>query len=41
MWNLKNYISDLIYKTEADSQTQETNMVTRGDEGRDELGVWG
>lgn len=32
MSNLKNYISDLIYKAEADSQTQEANTVTRGDE---------
>ena len=30
MWNLKNNTNELIYKTETDSQTQETNMVTKG-----------
>ena len=30
MWNLKkNDTNELIYKTETDSQTQETNMVTK------------
>ena len=29
MWNLKNNTNELIYKTETDSQTQETNMVTK------------
>ena len=26
MWNLKNYTNELIYKTEIDSQTQNTNL---------------
>ena len=34
--------NELIYKTETDSQTQETNlrMVTKGEGGRNKLGVW-
>ena len=41
MWNLKNYTNESIYKTETDSQTQRTNMVTtgKGKWGRDKLGV--
>ena len=40
-WSLKNYTNELIYKTETDSQTKKTNMVTKGKrwEGRDKLGV--
>ena len=42
MWNLKNDTSELIYKTETDSQTQKTNSwlpkVKGG--GRDKLGGW-
>ena len=34
MWNIKNDTSELIYKTEIDSQTQKTNMVTKDDGGR-------
>ena len=30
IWNLKNSINKLIYKTETDSQAQKTNMVTKG-----------
>ena len=26
MWNLKNYTSELIYKTEIDSKTEKTNL---------------
>ena len=33
MWNLKYDISELIYKTETDSQTWKTNMIIEG-EGR-------
>ena len=39
MWNLKYNTSKLNYKTETDSQTQKTNMVTR--KWGDKLGVWG
>ena len=31
MWNLKFDTNELIYKTERDSQTQKTNMVTKAD----------
>ena len=41
MCNLKYDTNDLIYKTEMDSQTQKTNMVTKEERrGRDKLGVW-
>ena len=30
MWSLKNDINELVYKTERDSQTQKTNMITKG-----------
>jgi len=33
MWNLKNDTNNLIYKTETDSQTQKTNMVTKQERG--------
>ena len=40
MWNLKNDINELIYKTETDSQTQKTNLwLPKGKgQGRDKLG---
>ena len=34
---LKNGKNEFIYKT--DSQTQKTNLVTKGEEGRDKLGL--
>ena len=33
MWNLKNTTNYRINKTETDSQTQKTNMVTKGEVG--------
>ena len=41
MWNLKNDTNELIYKTEADLQTQKTNLsLPKGKGGgRDKLGV--
>ena len=43
MWNLKYGENELIYKTETGSQTQITNIVTKGEKcgGRDKLGIWG
>ena len=44
MWNLKkNGTNELIYKTEIESQIQETNLwlLKEKGEGRDELGDWG
>ena len=42
MWNLKYDTSELIYKTETDSQAQKTNIwLPKGTKGRrDKLGVW-
>ena len=39
---LKNYINELVYKTEIDSQTQKANFwLPKGKvEGRDKFGVW-
>ena len=34
MWNLKYDTSELIHKAETDSQTQKTNIVTKGEGGR-------
>jgi len=34
MWNLKDDSNELIYKTETDSQTSKTNMVTKGEKCR-------
>ena len=31
MWTLKKDINELIYKTEADSQTSKTNIITQGE----------
>ena len=40
MWNLKNDINELIYKTDP-KQTSKTNMVTKGKKLRGETtGVW-
>ena len=40
MWKLK-YTNKLICKTEADSQTQKTNLqLPKGKGGKDKLGVW-
>ena len=44
MWNLKKKkkrdTKELIYKTEADSQTQKTNLwLPKGRVGKDKLGV--
>ena len=33
MWNLKNNTNEFIYKTEADSQTENKFMVTKGEKG--------
>ena len=33
MWNLKSDTNEFIYKMEIESQTQKTNMVTKGDSG--------
>ena len=43
MWNLKRCTNQLIYKTETDSQTQETNLQLPKRKGwrGDKLGVWG
>ena len=43
MWNLKINTNELIYKTEIDSETEETNLgLPKGKSGgRDKLGVWG
>ena len=42
MWNLKYDTNLLIYKTEIDSQSQETNLwlPKRKGEKKDKLGVW-
>ena len=42
MWNLKNDTNGLIYKTETDSQTEQTYSYHRGNGGGggDKLGVW-
>ena len=43
MWNLKNDTSELIYKTEVDSESLKTNLwLPKGNVGgwRDKLGVW-
>ena len=42
MQNLKNYINELIYKIETDSQTQKTNLwLPKGIvAGEDKLGIW-
>ena len=46
MESLKNNLSELIYKTEIDSDVENKFAVTRGDSGReleglgDKLGVW-
>ena len=36
----KNDTNKLIYKTEIDSQTWKTNMVTKGQRGGDKLEAW-
>ena len=42
MWNLKYDTNELIYKTEADSQTGNRLVVSKGEGGggRDGLRVW-
>ena len=43
MWNLKNDANELIYKTETDSQTQQTNLwlpKEKGSWGRIKIGIW-
>ena len=40
MWNLKKYTNELIYKTEIDPQTENKHMFTKGELGRDKLGLW-
>ena len=41
MWNLKYDTNELIYKTEADPETQKLNLWFKGERGgRDKLGVW-
>ena len=40
IWNLKNNTSEIIYKTETDTQAQKTNLyLPKGKGGRDKLGV--
>ena len=39
METLKNYTSELIYKTETDSQTWQTNMINKGERGGHKFGV--
>ena len=34
MWNLKYDTGELIHKAETDSQTQKTDIVTKGEGGR-------
>ena len=36
----KDDANEFIYKTETDSQTQKTFMVTKGERGRDKVGDW-
>ena len=38
--NVKNSTNELIYKTETDSQTENTVMITKGEGKRDKLGAW-
>ena len=42
MWNLKYDRNELIYKTQTDSETQETNLrlQKKKDGGRHTLGAW-
>ena len=42
-WNLKYYTSELIYKTETESQTQRTEwwLPRGGNQGKDGEGGWG
>ena len=39
MWNLENNRNESTYKTERDSQTEQT-WLPKGKEGMDKLGVW-
>ena len=39
MWNLENNRNESTYKTERDSQTEQT-WLPKGTEGMDKLGVW-
>ena len=42
MWNLKYDTSELIFKTETDSQTQKTDLWVPSGKGEENgLGVWG
>ena len=41
MWKSKNSTNELIYKTETDSQTGNTVIITKGEGKRDKLGTWG
>ena len=38
--NVKYDTYELIYETEADSQTENRPVVTEGERGRDGLGAW-
>ena len=41
VWHLKNDTSELMYKTEIDSQTEKINMVFQGEgRQRNKLGAW-
>ena len=40
MWNLKYDTSELTCKRETDSQTENRLVVAKGEEGRDQLGIW-
>ena len=42
MWNLKYDTSELVYRTETDSQTESRLEVASGEKGlgRDSLGLW-
>ena len=40
MWTLKNSTSEHVYKAETGSQTQNPNLVIKGEGRRDQLGAW-
>ena len=41
IWNLKNNTNEYIDKIETDLQTQKTNTLPQGKQGRDNLVKWG
>ena len=40
MWNPKYDTNQLIYEIETDSDSENKFMLTKGNRGRDKLGVW-